>query len=65
MIPEPADQAGHRTRRGSAGGRPISHDRLAYKGRNVVGRAFNRFKDWRGLAPRFAKHARSAVCQWT
>jgi transposase len=57
VIPEPADQAGHRLRRGSAGGRPVSYDKLAYRGRNVVERAFNRLKNWRGIATRYDKHA--------
>src|SRR5206468_9129385 len=35
VIPEPADQAGHRKRRGSRGGRPVSYDRIEYAGRNV------------------------------
>ena len=36
VIPEPAEQQGHRKRRGSRGGRPVSYDRNLYKGRNVV-----------------------------
>jgi len=57
VIPEPADQAGHRKRRGSRGGRPIGYDRQDYKNRNVVERFFNRMKQWRGLASRYDKHA--------
>jgi transposase len=57
VIPEPADQKGHRTRRGSDGGRPVTYDKDAYKGRNVVERAFNTIKHWRGLATRYDKHA--------
>jgi len=57
VIPEPADQAGHRQRRGSRGGRPVSYDVEDYKGRNVVERFFNRMKNWRGLASRCDKHA--------
>jgi transposase len=57
VIPEPADQAGHRRRRGSAGGRPVSYDRTDYKGRNVVERFFNRMKHWRGLASRYDQNA--------
>ena len=30
---------------------------MAYKGRNVVERAFNAVKQWRGLATRYDKHA--------
>lgn len=57
VIPEPDDQKGHRTRRGSAGGRPVSYDKTAYKGRNVIERGFNTIKHWRGLATRYDKHA--------
>ena len=32
VIPEPADQQGHRRRRGSRGGRPVSYDRIDYRG---------------------------------
>ena len=57
VIPEPADQAGHRKRRGSRGGRPVSCDRIEYAGRNVVERGFNVLKQWRALATRYDKHA--------
>jgi len=57
VIPEPDDQKGHRQRRGSAGGRPVSYNKTAYRGRNVIERAFNSFKNWRGLATRYDKHA--------
>ena len=57
VIPEPADQQGHRKRRGSRGGRPPSFDAEDYKGRNVVERSFNVFKQWRGLATRYDKLA--------
>jgi transposase len=57
VIPERADQAGHRKLRGSAGGRPVSYDREDYKGRNVVERFFNRMKHWRGLASRYDQNA--------
>ncbi len=56
VIPEPADQIGHRKRRGSRGGRPVDFDVEDYKSRNVVERAFNRLKNWRGLATRYDKH---------
>jgi len=36
VIPEKSDQAAHRKRRGSAGGRPVTHDAADYKNRNVV-----------------------------
>lgn len=57
VIPEPADQAGHRRRKGSRGGRPVGYDIEDYKQRNVVERFFNRMKNWRGLASRYDKHA--------
>jgi transposase len=57
VIPEPTDQAGHRKRRGSKGGRPVGYDRDAYRGRNAVERSFNVFKNWRGLATRYDKLA--------
>jgi transposase len=57
VIPERSDQVRNRQRRGSAGGRPVTFDADAYKNRNVVERAFNRIKNWRGLATRYDKHA--------
>jgi transposase len=49
VIPEPDDQKSHRQRRGTRGGRPVTYDRTAYRGRNVIERAFNDIKRWRGL----------------
>ena len=40
-----------------AGGRPPAFDEEAYKGRNVVERAFALAKQWRGLATRYDKLA--------
>lgn len=57
VIPEPADQQGHRKRRGARGGRPVGYDYDDYKGRNVVERGFNETKQWRGLATRYDKLA--------
>ena len=57
VIPEKTDQQANRKNRGSKGGRPVGFDAEAYKGRNVVERAFNKIKDWRGLATRYDKHA--------
>jgi transposase len=73
VIPEPADQQGHRKRRGTRGGRPVSYDREDYRGRNVIERGFCRLKQWRGLATRYDKHATNyraavvlnAVIAWT
>lgn len=57
VIPQPADQIGHRLRRGRAGGRPPAFDAEAYKQRNAVERCINRLKQWRGLAMRTDKLA--------
>lgn len=73
VIAEPSDQAGHRRRRGSRGGRPPAFDPVDYRGRNVVERRFCHLKQWRGLATRYDKLAivyraalmLSAVVAWT
>lgn len=73
VIPEPADQQGHRLRRGSRGGRPPAFDADAYRDRNVVERRFNQLKQWRGIATRYDKLAivyragvvLNAVVAWT
>ena len=57
FIPERSDQIRNRKNRGSAGGRPVDFDPDAYEGRNVIERAFNKLKDWRGLATRYDKYA--------
>ena len=57
VIPIPADQRGHRLRRGRRGGRPPAFDREAYKQRNTVERCINRLKQWRGIATRYDKAA--------
>ncbi|WP_442304761.1 IS5 family transposase [Streptomyces sp. 2RAF24] len=57
VIPVPADQRGHRLRRGRMGGRPPAFDREAYKQRNTVERCINRLKQWRGIATRYEKTA--------
>ena len=57
VIPEPADQQGHRKRRGSHGGRPVGLDAAAYKGRNVIERQYAHLKQWRGLATRYDKYS--------
>lgn len=57
VIPEPADQIGHRKNKGSRGGRPVSYDRALYRHRNVIERGFNTFKQWRGLASGYDKLA--------
>ena len=57
VVPERSDQVKNRKNRGTKGGRPVDFDAEAYKGRNVAERAFNKLKDWRGLATRYDKHA--------
>lgn len=57
VIAEPDDQAGNRKRRGRTGGRPPAFDAEDYKQRNTIERAFNIFKQWRGLATRYDKLA--------
>ena len=57
VIPEKSDQQTHRKNRGSRGGRPVGFDAHEYKKRNVVERAFNKLKQWPGLATRYDKHA--------
>ena len=52
VIPEPRDQHGHRKRRGSRGGRPVTYDPVDYKQRG-----FCRFKQWRGIATCYDKLA--------
>jgi putative transposase len=59
VIPQPSDQIGHRKRRGSVGGRPPAFDKEDYKGRNVVERNFNIFKQWRALATHLPRRCRS------
>ena len=59
VIAERSDQNAHRSARGSRGGRPPAFDPEAYRGRNVIERAFGRLKQWRGIATRYDKHARN------
>ena len=54
-IPEPADQARNRLRRGSRGGRPPAFDAAAYKQRNTVERAFGQLRQHRAVATRYDK----------
>jgi transposase len=56
-IPEKSDQIARRKAKGSAGGRPPAFDADWYRERNVVERCFNRLKQFRGLATRYAKRA--------
>jgi transposase len=57
LSPERSDQIARRIQRGSNGGRPPSFSAETYKQRNVVERCFNRLKQFRGLATRYAKRA--------
>ncbi len=57
VIPEKSDQIAHRASKGSRGGRPPHFNPELYRDRNVVERAFNRLKGWRGIATRYDKHA--------
>src|SRR5689334_6323675 len=54
-IPEPADQARNRRRRGQAGGRPPAFDALTYKQRNTVERAIGKLRQHRAVATRYDK----------
>ena len=55
--PERTDQKARRAAKGSKGGRPPDFDPEEYRGRNVVERCFNRLKQFRDLATRYAKRA--------
>lgn len=57
ISPERNDQIARRVAKGSHGGRPPTFDTDLYKQRNVVERCFNRLKQFRGLATRYAKRA--------
>lgn len=54
-IPEPADQARNRLKRGSRGGRPPAFGPAAYKDRNTVERAFCQLRQNRAVATRYDK----------
>lgn len=56
-IPERSDQIARRAAKGSRGGRPPDFDKQIYRRRNVVKRCFDRLKQWRALATRYAKRA--------
>ena len=55
MTPEREDAKKARLKKGSRGGRPPKFDAEAYKGRQVVERNINRFKDFRALATSYEK----------
>ncbi|GIF72780.1 hypothetical protein Asi02nite_22980 [Asanoa siamensis] len=56
-IPERTDQVTRRATKGSQGGRLHDFDKQLYRHRNVFERCFNRLKQWRALATRYAKRA--------
>ncbi len=58
-IPERSDQIAWRKAQGSKGGRPPTFDPQTYKKRNAVERSYLRLKQWRGIATRYDKHART------
>lgn len=56
-CPERVDQIERRQAKGRRGGRPPVFDQAIYAQRNVVERCFNRLKQFRDLATRYAKRA--------
>ncbi|GAA2911357.1 hypothetical protein GCM10010517_77870 [Streptosporangium fragile] len=48
----------NRKKRGSRGGRPVSHDPDLYRQRNTAERRINRIKEWRGRPSASTRHPR-------
>ncbi len=65
VIPKKKDQAANRKKKGSQGGRPVSHDADLYKERNTVERQINKLKAWRGIATRYDKIFRFLLRSYT
>ncbi|MYV74537.1 IS5 family transposase [Streptomyces sp. SID1046] len=59
VIPEKKDQAAHRKKKGTRGGRPVIYDADLYKERNTVERPIDKLKAWRGIATRYDKSPES------
>jgi transposase len=57
VSPARDDQIAGRAARGSRGGRPPAFDADLYKQRTIIERRFNRLKQFRDLATRYAKRA--------
>ncbi|OCC13929.1 Transposase DDE domain protein [Streptomyces sp. PTY087I2] len=55
VVPEKKGQAANRKKKGSGGGRPVSHDAAFYNEKNTVERLINKLKSWRGIATRYGK----------
>ncbi|OKI06336.1 transposase [Streptomyces sp. CB02923] len=55
VIPEKADQAANRNKKGRRGGRPLTCDAGPYRDRNTVERLIDKLKVWRGIATRSDK----------
>ncbi|MEV4377624.1 hypothetical protein [Streptosporangium sp. NPDC049644] len=63
VIPEKADQAANRKKKGSRGGRPVTHDALLYEDRNTVERCTSKIEEWCGPAFRFGKTPESHLAE--